>query len=76
MDTKQALKCLKCKSVKAEKYTSKIVTILLNMQLMDKLLGQSGAIFALLYESDKSHFRCRFCGHRFAVKENRFVKEM
>ncbi|WP_029187330.1 hypothetical protein [Streptococcus suis] len=55
METKQALKFLKCKSVKAEKYTSKIVTFLLNMQLMDKLLEQNGASFSLLYEAGKFH---------------------
>ncbi|MFM0900784.1 hypothetical protein P7J55_11145, partial [Streptococcus suis] len=37
--------------------------------------GRNGAMFALLYEADKTHYHCQFCGHNFAIKENRFIRE-
>ncbi|HEM6302335.1 TPA: hypothetical protein U2D09_000505 [Streptococcus suis] len=77
MDTKQVLKCPKCNSVNLAKYTPKKQGYSPRDAIIGHAVGgKNGAIFALLYESDKSHFHCRFCGHRFAVKENRFVKEM
>ncbi|MGQ7462544.1 hypothetical protein ACTGZQ_08480 [Streptococcus suis] len=69
-------KCPKCKSEKLQKYTSKK----LRYSPRDAIIGQAiggrnSAMFALLCEADKTHYHCRFCGHNFAIKENRLIRK-
>ncbi|HEL2555501.1 TPA: hypothetical protein TZ318_001164 [Streptococcus suis] len=38
--------------------------------------GIEGAMFAMLYEADRTYYRCQHCGYRFSRKENRFISNI
>ncbi|CYU96981.1 TPA: hypothetical protein U2D46_000768 [Streptococcus suis] len=69
-------KCPKCKSEKLQKYPPKKREYSPRDAIIGQAIGgRNGAMFALLYEADKTHYHCRFCGHNFAIKENRLIRE-
>ncbi len=77
MDTKHALKCPKCKSIKLQTYvpTQKRYSRKAGM-IGHAINGIEGAMFAMLYEADRTYYRCQHCGYRFSRKENRFISNI
>ncbi|HEL1592730.1 TPA: hypothetical protein TXY98_001697 [Streptococcus suis] len=75
-DSKATINVPKCKSEKLQKYPPKKREYSPRDAIIGQAIGgRNGAMFALLYEADKTHYHCRFCGHNFAIKENRLIRE-
>lgn len=72
MDTKQALNCPKCKSIKLQTY----VPTQKRYSRKAGMIGLEGAMFAMLYEADRTYYRCQHCSYRFSRKENRFISNI
>ncbi|HEL1556674.1 TPA: hypothetical protein TXJ05_000844 [Streptococcus suis] len=76
-DTKQPPRCPKCKSIKLQTYTPSRKQYSRKAGMFGHALnGVEGAMFAMLYEADRTYYRCQYCGHRFSRKENRFISNI
>lgn len=68
--------CPKCKSNKLQIIRPKRKQYSRKAAMVGSTInGMKGAMFAMLYEADRTHYRCSYCGHQFSRKENRFIAE-
>ena len=75
---KQAKKtaCPKCRSHNLTTYTPEKAEYSMKAGMVGYAMDEmDGAMLAILYEADKTYYHCRFCGHRFSKKENRYIPE-
>lgn len=73
--TQKPTSCPKCHSTKLQVYQPVKTTYSRKAAAIGHVLdGTRGALFAMLYEADRTHYHCRFCGTRFSKKENRFIQ--
>ena len=76
-DTKQPPRCPKCKSIKLQMYTPSRKQYSRKAGMVGHAInGVEGAMFAMLYEANRTYYRCQYCGQRFSRKENRFISNI
>ncbi|MGQ7393421.1 hypothetical protein HO665_01210 [Streptococcus suis] len=69
-------RCPECSSTSIQAYKPARKRYSRTAAMMGHLLnGSRGAWFTTLYEADRTYYYCRYCGHKFDRKENRFLAE-